>query len=78
VVAAGAVGDLLDAVQVAPKTFMVANVTRSVRLTPAASVSVPSAFITGLDAAHAADVLVGLGLQVGVGVVVAAEAEVGS
>ena len=29
-----------------PKTFMVANVTRSVRLTPAASVRVPSAFIT--------------------------------
>ena len=29
-----------------PNTFSVANVTRSVRLTPAASVSVPSAFIT--------------------------------
>ena len=57
-----------------PNTFMVANVTRSVRLTPPVGQG-PSAFITVWMPADAADVLVGLGLQVRVGVVVAAEAD---
>jgi hypothetical protein len=55
---------------------MVANVTRSVSGLPLASLVSGERGHDRLDALDAADVLVGLRLQVVVGVVVAAEADV--